>query len=49
MAPRQEVIQIFASPDEVAAGKLKDANVREVLEGLHTDGIEYLNSFWQVL
>jgi ectoine hydroxylase-related dioxygenase (phytanoyl-CoA dioxygenase family) len=39
MAPRQEVIEIFASKEEIAAGKLNDANIRRVLEGMHHDGI----------
>jgi hypothetical protein len=42
MAPYQQVTEVFASKEEVAAGKLNDGNIRLVLEGLNTDGIVLL-------
>lgn len=42
MLPRQEVIEVFPSPEEIAAGKLNDANSRRLLEALHIDGLVVL-------
>jgi hypothetical protein len=42
MAPRQQVMEVLPSKEEIADGKLNDANVRKVLEGLHMDGIVLL-------
>jgi ectoine hydroxylase-related dioxygenase (phytanoyl-CoA dioxygenase family) len=43
MSPRrQQVIEVFPSPEEIAAGKLNDANSRLLLEALHIDGLVVL-------
>lgn len=42
MPPRQQVIEVFPSPEEIAAGKLNNANSRLLLEALHIDGLVVL-------
>jgi hypothetical protein len=42
MASSQQVTEVFASPEEIAAGRLNDENIRLALEGLHKDGIVLL-------
>ncbi|KAK5445365.1 hypothetical protein LTS15_010146 [Exophiala xenobiotica] len=42
MARPQQVVEVFPSQEELAAGRLNTKNIRKVLEGLHTDGIVLL-------
>lgn len=44
MAPYQQVTEVFPSEEEIAAGKLNDANIQRVLEGMHSDGIVLLRN-----